>query len=223
MTGVAEEYLIYDKEERQTWEVIIVLPGVEIIPNYAFKGCRNVKTVIMRSDTVQRIERFAFSSCTSLEFVKLSTTLEYIGEWAFCFCSYLNAIFIPKSCRKIDYRAFEGCKKLVVFLNVRQHTQFAYGVIAHTALLCHYNGKDTWNHKKVISWIKSMNQEKEFELHCECSSCDPSEDIIYGVLKERGFSSFHVKNKIGISAYEYLRVNPYFEFEEQKLINKFVL
>ena len=52
-----DEYLIYNNEERDSWEVIIILPGVEIIPEGTFGNCENVETVIM-SDTVQRIEIF---------------------------------------------------------------------------------------------------------------------------------------------------------------------
>ena len=33
--------LIYDREEMKSWEVIIVLPGVEMIPEYTFAGCKH--------------------------------------------------------------------------------------------------------------------------------------------------------------------------------------
>ena len=39
--------LVHNQEERDSWEVIIVLPGVEVIPEMTFSGCRNVKTVII--------------------------------------------------------------------------------------------------------------------------------------------------------------------------------
>ena len=62
------EFLLYDRKERHKWEVIIVLPGVEVIPWFTFKSCENVKTVIM-SDTVRRIEHHAFLKCFFLKFV----------------------------------------------------------------------------------------------------------------------------------------------------------
>ena len=67
--------LIYNKKERLSWEVIIALPGVEVIPRCTFLDCWNVKTVIM-SDTVRRIEDDAFNACYILEHVKLSKNLE---------------------------------------------------------------------------------------------------------------------------------------------------
>ena len=42
---------IYEWEEQSTWEVIIILPGVEVIPEFAFASCSSLKIVIM-SDTV---------------------------------------------------------------------------------------------------------------------------------------------------------------------------
>ncbi|GFH61912.1 hypothetical protein CTEN210_18388 [Chaetoceros tenuissimus] len=127
------EHLIYNDEERQTWQVIIILPGVEVIPDHTFQECGNVKTVIM-ADTVRRIETDAFSQCYSLKFVKLSTNLEYIGASAFSFCECLTSIFIPPSCREIGTWAFYECKKLII-LSVPQHTQLGEGVITDTALI----------------------------------------------------------------------------------------
>ena len=47
--------LIYNYEERNSWEVIIVLPGVEVIPTDTFYNCRNIKTVVM-ADTVKKLK-----------------------------------------------------------------------------------------------------------------------------------------------------------------------
>ncbi|GFH50170.1 predicted protein [Chaetoceros tenuissimus] len=41
--------LIYDEEERESWEVVIVLPGVEEIPGSTFEYCINFETVILRN------------------------------------------------------------------------------------------------------------------------------------------------------------------------------
>ena len=98
------EYLVQDREERWSWEVIIILPGVEVIPRSTFVLCWMVETVIM-ADTVKRIEYGSFKGCSRLEFVKLSRSLEYIGEWAFEDCKSLTSIFIPPSCTMIDRNA----------------------------------------------------------------------------------------------------------------------
>ena len=82
------EYLIYDEEEQESWEVLIVLPGVEVIPAENFSSCEKLETVIM-SDTVRRIERSAFYYCHDLFFVRLSRNLEYIGVHAFQECFFV--------------------------------------------------------------------------------------------------------------------------------------
>ncbi|GFH47062.1 hypothetical protein CTEN210_03537 [Chaetoceros tenuissimus] len=66
------------REQRVSWEVVIVVPGVKIIPERTFNRCVNIETVIM-ADSVKRIEEDAFNYCIRLEFVKLSTNLECIG------------------------------------------------------------------------------------------------------------------------------------------------
>ena len=41
------EPLIYSWEERQTWKAVIVLPGVEVIPEDIFHECKNIETIIV--------------------------------------------------------------------------------------------------------------------------------------------------------------------------------
>ena len=60
------EFLIYDWKERYSWEVIIVLPGVVVIPYGTFTYCTNVETVI-ESDSVKRIEKLAFSNLSNCQ------------------------------------------------------------------------------------------------------------------------------------------------------------
>lgn len=58
--GLFGEPLVYNNEERRTWQVIIVLPGVEVIPEWTFCWCAKLETVIMADDSVQRIEHEGF-------------------------------------------------------------------------------------------------------------------------------------------------------------------
>ena len=192
------ESLIYDEEERESWKVIIVLPGVEEIPFYTFRGCKNLETVIM-SDTVRWIEWGAFFWCYS----------------AFYYCEALVSIFIPPSCREIDREAFLNCEKLKIF-HVSQQTELGDSIIANTALIKasrfetdeydYYQNHDD----EVNEWIKNLNQDEEFALNRECASYEPSDDNIYEIIKQQGLSSIHVKNQIGLTAFEYLHKNPYF-------------
>ncbi|GFH56969.1 hypothetical protein CTEN210_13445 [Chaetoceros tenuissimus] len=223
------EFLVYDFEERNTWRVIIVLPGVEIIPEGTFFQCINVKKVIM-ADSVRRIEEAAFFQCFNLKFVKLSRNLEFIGKYAFYICVWLTSIFFPPSCTMIGEKAFMYCKQLII-MSVPSHTDLGENVIAHTALIeASYFKVDKDgeydNNDEVNEWIKLLNQEEEFAIHRECSAYSPpSEERLYEIIKEQGLSSLHTANQIGITALKYLQVNPFFEnqIEEKKLINRYVL
>ncbi|GFH57082.1 hypothetical protein CTEN210_13558 [Chaetoceros tenuissimus] len=197
--------LIYNTEERQSWEVIIVLPGVEIIPTSTFYECKNIKTVIM-ADTVKRIEDHAFFDCWKLIFVKLSRNLEYIGKWAFAGCDSLTSIFIPPSCREIDDRAFQSCQKLII-LQVPQQTQLGDDVIHKTALIrespfeieeyYEYNNNDDIN-----EWIKKDHHE-DFPLHKICCSENPT------FKKEYPAEDWTKEDDCKLTPLHYLSSNPH--------------
>ncbi|GFH44369.1 hypothetical protein CTEN210_00843 [Chaetoceros tenuissimus] len=227
------ETLIHDWEERRTWEVVMVLPGVEIIPEFTFSDCDKIKTVIM-ADTVKRIEEGAFLHANFLHFVKLSANLEYIGRDAFVCCFELTSIFIPQSCLEISHNAFRGCEKLII-LHVPQHTRLGAKVIAETALIRESPIANTWTYEyedqpeyqnitnEVNEWLKNIHNSDDFALHRACSSFNPLEDIIYEIVKRQGISSFKKPNSIGITPSQYLQENPYAEIEERKIVNRYVL
>ncbi|GFH58495.1 hypothetical protein CTEN210_14971 [Chaetoceros tenuissimus] len=219
------DYLVYSKEERLKWQVIIILPEVEVIPEGTFSSCKNVKTVIM-ADTVKRIEENAFLFCFSLEYVRLSRNLEYIGESAFCFCS-LTSIFIPPSCGEIGDEALI-CEKLIIF-SVPQTTQLGENVIAATALIEASPFELThqhlyWQHEEVNAWIKNINQGDEFALHRACSAVNPPlENDLVAILKEQGLDAWRVPNAIDVTPLQYLEANPYAEIDEQEIVKKYIL
>ena len=223
-----EEWIIYDWEERESWEIVIILPGVEIIPDFTFDECDNVEIVIM-ADTVKRIEDVAFFHCISLEFVKLPRNLEYIGKTAFRCCQSLTSIYIPPSCREIEERAFKGCKKLIIF-HVPQTIGLGEGVIAETALIrASYSEEykffgEYQSNEDVNAWIKNTNgNDEEYALHRACSSFNPMSDIIYGIVKRQGLKSLHKKNQIGVTPVQYLEENPYANIDQQKLMKRYIL
>ena len=211
--------LIYNKKERQRWKVIIVLPGVEIIPERTFNGCTNVETVIM-ADTIRRIEHFAFSRCMKLAFVRFSRDLIFIGVGAFCFCKLLTSIFIPESCREIGDFVFH--KTNLMILVVPPLTELRRKVIEATPLLQKSIGEV--NDDQVVAWVKSINDNDEYALHRLCSSMDPSEDEIYQMICEQGGPhAMARKNSIGITPSKYLAANPYADVDEMKLMKRFIL
>ena len=219
--------LVHDKEERLSWEVIIVLPGVELVPEWTFHFCHDVKMVIM-ADTVRRIEgEGAFKNCCSLKFVKLSTTLECIGRRAFYFCASLTAMFIPPSCREIDEDAFSGCKKLIIF-HVPQTTELGTSVISNTALIRaspfkanEYSSSNSSEEENP--WIKNLNQGEEYAMHRVCSLFNPHTEIIFEIVNRDGLQCFKKKNKIGITPAQYLDVNPFAEIDQIAIAKRYVL
>jgi len=184
------------------------------------------------SDTVKRIEYGVFKSCSSLEFVKLSTNLEYIGEWAFENCESLTAIFIPPSCTEIDECAFSGCKKLIIF-HVPQTTELGDNVIANTALIqaSHFEEDELQlglsyyqNSEEVNVRIKNINgQDEEYALHRACSSFNPISDTIYEIVKRQGLESLKKENEIGITPLQYLEKNPFADIDQRKLMKRYIL
>ncbi|GFH61855.1 hypothetical protein CTEN210_18331 [Chaetoceros tenuissimus] len=220
--------LVYDEEERHSWEVIIVLPGVEEIPHGTFNDCCNVETVIM-SDTVRRIEHRAFQLCSSLMFVKLSTNLEYIGGWAFYFCDSLTSIFIPPSCGYIDNYAFKGCESLTM-LGLPQHVQLNQGLFKGTALIkkspieVDEDGEyDEDDEDTVIQWIKSINNGEAYALHRASASYDPLSEIIHALVKRHGIKVMRMPNTIGITPSQYLEANTFVDISEKDIINRYIL
>ncbi|GFH44633.1 hypothetical protein CTEN210_01107 [Chaetoceros tenuissimus] len=222
----ANQKWLDDSEERRSWEVIIVLPGVEVIPEWTFYHCVNVKTIIM-SDSVRRVEREAVSYCTGLSYVKLSRNLEYIGDCAFGCCNTLPSIYIPPSCRVIDDWAFTRCAKLII-LRVSQQTRLGRSVIADTALLKaspftrHYFD----NSGDMNTWIKDRHhtdEDNEFSLHRACSSYNPLDEVIFNIVKRQGLKAFKKQDSVGVTASQYLSENPYTETEEHKIIKRYIL
>ncbi|GFH47140.1 hypothetical protein CTEN210_03615 [Chaetoceros tenuissimus] len=222
------QWLIYDCQERRSWQVIIVLPGVEVIPKLSFYSCTIIKTVIMPDSGVKRIEDNAFGYCICLVFIKLSRALEYIGEWAFRDCDSLTSIFIPPSCREIANYVFDGCEELII-LSISPHTQLGANVIASTALIeaSKFKTDGMYGHyedtTEVSTWIKSINDAEGLALHRICSSDNPDTEQVYRYVKDHGLRVMKLPNSIGITPLQYLAVNPYSEIDEGKLVKKYIL
>ncbi|GFH57038.1 leucine-rich repeat domain-containing protein [Chaetoceros tenuissimus] len=215
--------LIYDKEERNTWQVIIVLHGVKVIPTGTFRECKNVLMVMM-SDTVKRIEEEAFYRCTRLVKVRLSRKLEFIGLFAFNQCIYLRSIFIPPSCKKIRNLAFGNCNKLLIFV-VSKNTELEKLALSDTPLRDAFPLVDGYETvERLNDWVKNLYIEnEENELHRACASCHPMLDIIYSLVKRKGIQAMNTPNEIDITPSEYLRTNPYTNIKEQMILKKYVL
>lgn len=210
---------------QKTIQQILVLPNVTAIPNYIFNGLMNVTTVILH-DHVKRINEFAFEDCHSLVYVKLSRHLKHIGKGAFCGCISLPSIFIPRSCKQICQGAFDCCKRLIIF-NVPPHTNLGKNVIQNTPLFqsspFQKSSCDDNLHHEFNLWIKNINMQEKYALHRLCASWKPSMEQIYQAMKEHGIQIMNQPNELGITPSQYLAANPFSDFDEQKVINRFIL
>ncbi|GFH61967.1 hypothetical protein CTEN210_18443 [Chaetoceros tenuissimus] len=225
----AREFLIYDYAERLKWEVIIILPGVEVIPDWTLSHCIVAKVVIM-ADTVRRVEHHAFHHCPELVFIRLSRNLEYIGLVAFARCESLTSIFIPQSCVEIDFEAFWKCKRLITF-SVPQHTRLGRSVIHETALKNVSPFKEDGQfpsrerNDALNTWLRNgnINIGQEYSLHRAFSSFNPLPEIIVQVLKRQGLKALRTKNSIGITPFQYLESNPFAEVDQKNIVNRYIL
>ncbi|GFH61864.1 hypothetical protein CTEN210_18340 [Chaetoceros tenuissimus] len=224
------EFLVYDKEEQLSWEVIIILPGVEVISEATFLDCENIEAVIM-SDTVKRIEQKAFEYCESLSYISLSRNLEFIGYRAFNSCVSLTSIFIPPSCTEIVTGAFACCEKLII-LHVPQDTELGQSVITDTALIrsslfetyTNDHGIYDDSNNEVNDLIKNINGDTdEHALHRACSSFNPLDEVIFEVVKRQGIKAIYRKNELGITPLQYLQENPFADISQIALMKRYVL
>ena len=70
---------------------------------------------IMLPAGLRRIEKDAFSGCSSLEAVDFNDQLEYIGKSAFSSCGKLTEALLPDSVTTIEDAAFMYCRELTYF------------------------------------------------------------------------------------------------------------
>ena len=112
---------------------VIELDSVEIIGDYAFKGCEELKKIYMSeelehigncafcncsglveiyysSENLRSIGEYAFSGCKGLVFeLALPEGLETIGDFAFSGCDMITRISLPDSINEMGANPFKGC------------------------------------------------------------------------------------------------------------------
>ena len=77
----------------------------------AFSGCTNLKSITI-PNSVTFISNCAFYNCTSLESITIPDSVTSIGMYVFCNCTSLESITIPNSVTYIGDSAFCGCTSL---------------------------------------------------------------------------------------------------------------
>lgn len=95
------EELFKDLSGRTDLVCVELSDDVNIIPEYAFKGCKKLTYVKARG--VRRIEKGAFCGCEDLEELSISRTkLLYVGRGVFEDCNKLRDTDAYRFCRTIE-------------------------------------------------------------------------------------------------------------------------
>ncbi len=135
-----EAGVIYSKDKKMLIKanpslIEYVIPqGTEIIGDYAFYKCSNLKSIdlpstllkigdqsfrgcisiinILLPDSLREMYGNAFQECTSIQLIKIPNSTTIIGDLFFYHCDSLEYINIPSTLTQIGPRAFQWCKSL---------------------------------------------------------------------------------------------------------------
>ena len=90
---------------------LVVPNDVSVINEYAFYGCKSIKTVTIPGN-VSSIGRAAFMWCDNLTSVNMEDGVKTIGREAFRSCGALSSVTFPPNLVSIEKDAFNGCSSL---------------------------------------------------------------------------------------------------------------
>ena len=131
------------------------LSGVVRIEDQAFAFCRSLNDVKFSPDLCY-IGNLAFDSCSKLSHVLLPDGLEYIGGGAFRSCN-LKKVVVPKTVKMILAQAFSGCKDIVLFDSVApvsENKEDNYYIATHLSRIgAGRRGDDKEWHDERIWWM----------------------------------------------------------------------
>lgn len=201
------EPIAHTREERETWEHIVVKRGVKIIKAFTFANCKNVKKITM-SSTVKRIDTNAFAYCESLMEIDWSgCSISYIGSGAFFGCISLYSVYIPtpKKRGKIKQWAFSDCTDLRIF--VAENFDYGPGVFYNTRMMDSFPLGGSSDDHDLQKWMDHRHD--DLPLHRICTSDTPSICRINAIFSEQGIESFIRQDKVGLTSVDYLSINPY--------------
>ncbi len=94
----------------------INMKNVKTLDNYTFKGCTNLRNVVLPAGLTSILEN-TFENCCSIESITFPETLTTIGKYAFKNCTNLESVDFPESLTTINNEAFRNCSSIkeVVF------------------------------------------------------------------------------------------------------------
>ena len=81
--------------------------GTTVIAESAFAGCADLTEIEL--STVSHINRLAFSRCTSLKKIAMSSAVRVIADSTYNMCTALTSVVIPEYITRVEEDAFDGC------------------------------------------------------------------------------------------------------------------
>lgn len=185
---------VYPIEERESWQQVIVLHGVKVIPQATFDDCVNITKIVLAS-TVIRIEESAFETCCRLVNIAWSKNLEYIGEAAFSGCISLEAVFLPSTCSEVDADAFHNCSKLKMFIfpsgcaisNIRALRGTKLEELS--PVMKDDDDEEEEYGNRFHNWLRGKHDGEEYSLHRVCASYNPQYCKSAGFLFSNGLTN----------------------------------
>ena len=95
--------------ENKNIKKVVIKKGVTAIADFAFKGCKKLKEIILPS-TLKKIGAYAFEECP-IKNITIPKSVKSIEPGAFA-SSSIKSITIPKTVKKLGEGVFGNCKKL---------------------------------------------------------------------------------------------------------------
>jgi hypothetical protein len=95
----------------------VVLLGNSSLENYAFYNCDSLKKVSYtnKDGRSYSLKSSVFEDDSALEEIVFSEGLEAIGSFSCFGCTSLKTVYLPKTLKKVDARAFDNIGSLKVF------------------------------------------------------------------------------------------------------------
>lgn len=86
--------------------------SIEILPDYTFYNCTNLKQVILPSN-LKQIGSYSFGSCSNLEKIAIPYFCQKINSYAFTGCTRLKVVNMQSMCmQRMGQFSFYNCPKL---------------------------------------------------------------------------------------------------------------
>ena len=91
-------------------KISILGDETKIIESPGFKGCSNLKTVVL-SESIERLGAQVFEGC-GFEYITIPPNVTYLEGYTFRYCKSLKNIVIPNNLERLTINTFEGCTSL---------------------------------------------------------------------------------------------------------------